>query len=77
MRTEREHLDDEAIVELLDAQAARQGAMLAVHRVDGYWRAGFVALDDLGEIVVGEPAHGPDRSAALHQLLARGGRRKQ
>jgi hypothetical protein len=57
-------------VALLDEQAAKQGAMLAIERVDGHWRAGFAALDRLGEYVITQRAYGPDRSAALRQLLA-------
>ena len=67
----RRHPNEEAVMALLEAHAAERGGTVAVERVDGHWRAGFVLPDDLGESVVALPAEGPDPSAARRELLIR------
>ena len=74
MRTaivKRRNLNEEAVMALLEAHAAERGGTVAVERVDGHWRAGFVLPDDLGESVVALAAEGPDASAACRELLIR------
>jgi len=41
---------------------------LAVDRVDGHWRAGFVATNELGESVFVRHAIGPDEGTATSRL---------
>jgi hypothetical protein len=59
----------------LEERAAKSGMRVAVARVDGHWRAGFVSPDDLGEWVFGLHATGRDRATAIRRLakLAAGG----
>jgi len=56
------------LVARLNAEAARRGGKVAVERVDGHWRAGFVVRDDLGENVILLEVSGPDRDSALRRL---------
>ena len=67
----REVVNDDVVTALLDEHAAERGGRLAVERVDGHWRAGFVVRDDLGEAVIELPVEGPDPSAARRELLIR------
>jgi hypothetical protein len=67
----REELNDDAVVALLYEHAAERAGKLAVERVDGHWRAGFVVPNDLGESVIELPTEGPDPSAARRELLIR------
>jgi len=52
----------------LKAEAARSGMGIAVDRVDGHWRAGFLSTDELGEAVFVLHATGPDRATAIRRL---------
>jgi len=53
-RTRRKDVDDRhATDELtrLEEQAANSGMEIAVDRINGHWRAGFLTTDELGEAV--------------------------
>jgi len=63
--------DDEILTALLEAEAARRAAKLAVGFVDGRWRAGFVVQDDLGELVIELGAYAPTCVEALETLAER------
>ena len=66
-----EQLTDEVVMALLDEHAVELGGRLAVERVDGRWRAGFVVLDGVGESVIALPAEAPHPTAARRELLIR------
>ena len=52
----------------LEEQAAERGMRIAVDRVDGHWRAGFLQTNELGESVFVLHTSGPDEDAALRRL---------
>ena len=52
----------------LEEQAARNGMRLAVDRVNGHWRAGFLATNELGEAEFVLRASGPDEGTAIGRL---------
>jgi len=52
----------------LEERAAKGGMTLAVGRIDGYWRAGFVVTNDLGESIFVLHASGPDECTAVRRL---------
>jgi hypothetical protein len=59
----------------LQEDAAKRGLLLAVERVNGHWRAGFVVRNGVGEHVFVLHAIGPDEDTAIRRLsmLAAGG----
>jgi hypothetical protein len=52
----------------LEERAAKGGMTLAAGRIDGYWRAGFVVTNDLGESIFVLHASGPDECTAVRGL---------
>ncbi len=52
----------------LEERAAKGGMTLAVGRIDGYWRAGFVVTNDFGESIFVLHASGPDECTAVRGL---------
>jgi len=52
----------------LEERAADSGMEIAVDRVNGHWRAGFLTTDELGEAVFVLHATGPDRATAIRNL---------
>ncbi len=61
-----EHRSDE--LRRLEERAAKGGMTLAVGRIDGAWRAGFVVTNDLGESIFVLHASGPDEGTAVRRL---------
>jgi hypothetical protein len=62
-----EHETSELLTRL-EEQAANRGMTVAVDRVDGHWRAGFLSPYDVQESVFVLHASGPDRATAIRQL---------
>jgi len=52
----------------LEELAAESGMQIAVDRVDGHWRAGFLYTNELREPVFAVHAMGPDESTAIDRL---------
>ena len=52
----------------LEEQAARTGMKLAVERLNGHWRAGFVLANRNGDCVFALHAIGADEDAAIQKL---------
>lgn len=52
----------------LERQAAKSGMSIAVDRVNGHWRAGFLMTNEVGEPVFGLHAVGPDEGTAITRL---------
>ena len=65
----RVELNEEAVMALLEAHAAERGGRLAVERVDGRWRAGFV-LPIIAAARSPTVPHRPWLAAVLEQLVA-------
>jgi hypothetical protein len=59
---------DAELLERLRERARTNGMRLAVERVNGHWRAGFVVTDGAGEAVFELLANGPDESSAVRAL---------
>jgi hypothetical protein len=66
---DRRHRSDDTVVALLDTEEAKCGGRLVIEPVDGCWRAGFGAPDELGEFVIREATYGPDSATAMRKLL--------
>ncbi len=64
---EAEHETSELLTRL-EEQAANRGMTVAVDRVNGHWRAGFLSPDEVQEPVFVLHASGPDRATAIRQL---------
>jgi hypothetical protein len=64
---EAEHENSELLTRL-EEQAANRGMTVAIDRVDGHWRAGFLSPDDVQEPVFVLHASGPDRATAIRRL---------
>ena len=62
-----EHETSELLTRL-EEQAATRGMTVAVDRVDGHWRAGFLSPDDFEESAFVLHASGPDRATAIRRL---------
>ena len=52
----------------LEELAAKSGMRIAVDRVDGHWRAGFLHTNELGESVFAVHVTGPDECTAIDRL---------
>ena len=66
----------EELLGQLQQYAARTGTTIAIDRVDGHWRAGFIA-NQLGEVVFVLHAVGPDESTAIRNLAKIAGQASQ
>lgn len=52
----------------LEDEAAKTGMKLAIERLNGHWRAGFVLANRNGDCVFALHAVGPDEDAAIQRL---------
>jgi hypothetical protein len=52
----------------LEEQAAMGGMTVAIDRVDGHWRAGFLSPSDFEESAFTLHATGPDKATAIRRL---------
>jgi len=48
MTVGREHANDDPLIPVMEAEAAKHGGEVSIERVVGQWRAGFVLRDDPG-----------------------------
>jgi hypothetical protein len=67
IQVDAEHETSELLARL-EEQAAKAGMTIAVDRVDGHWRAGFLSPSDFEESVFALHASGPDRATAIRRL---------
>lgn len=67
-KVKAEHATGEELLAQLREYAAETGTTLGIDRVDGHWRAGFIANDELGEVGFALHALGRDETTAIRRL---------